>query len=71
MGGWVGGWVGGWGRTYLFLAGDKGGVAEVISLHDGGVQGGEIEGGDGLLVEGLLGLDDRGAWVGWVGGWVG
>ena len=33
-------------------------------MHNGGVEGGEIERGDRFLVEGFLGLNDRGSFVG-------
>jgi hypothetical protein len=29
---------------------DQGGVAQVVSHHDGGVQGGEVQGGDRLVI---------------------
>ncbi len=46
-----------------FAGSEKRGVAEVVGNHDGGVQRGEIEGGDGHVVVGRLGGNHDGALV--------
>ena len=38
---------------------DEGRVAEIVSHHDGRVQGGEVERGDGHVVVAALRLNDR------------
>jgi hypothetical protein len=46
-----------------FAGSEKGGIAEIVGHHDGGIQRSEIEGGDGNVVEGRLGGNNDGALV--------